>query len=70
MSSNNPKSTNPTLAETNPWIRDADARRQRFLDVAERNSVIEGLPPFSDEFRAELLEEVKNLSSRDRGQRE
>lgn len=47
-----------SLIEANPWIRDAQARHKRFLDVAERNSVIEGLPPFSDEFREELLRDV------------
>jgi hypothetical protein len=70
MSSNNDKSKAPTLAESNPWICSADARHKRFLDVAERNSVIEGLPAFSDEFRAELLSEIKNFASPELTRRE
>lgn len=65
-----PESRSPTLAEANPWIRDADARHERFLDVAERNSVIEGLPPFSAEFREELKNQLKKSASRGRAPRE
>ena len=42
----------PTLAEANPWLRDEAERIERILDVTERDSVIEGLPPFSEETRA------------------
>lgn len=47
--------TGPTLREANPHLRDAAERRAQILDVAERNSVIEGLPPFDDETRARML---------------
>lgn len=36
----------PTLREACPWLRDDAERHARILDVVERNSVIEGLPPF------------------------
>jgi hypothetical protein len=61
-----PESRSATLVESNPWIRDAAARHKRFLDVAERNSVIEGLPPFTEAFREELLIEVNSVSVRER----
>ena len=48
----------PTLAETNPWLRDEAERIDRILDVTERDSVIEGLPPFSRETRERLREEL------------
>jgi hypothetical protein len=36
----------PTLAQVNPWLRDEVEQIERILDVTERNSVIEGLPPY------------------------
>jgi hypothetical protein len=48
----------PTLAQANPWLRDEAERIERILDVAERNSVIEGLPPFSEEMRERLRKEL------------
>jgi hypothetical protein len=48
----------PTLAETNPWLRDEAERIDRILDVTERDSVIEGLPPFSGETRERLRKEL------------
>jgi hypothetical protein len=48
----------PTLEQANPWLRDEAERVERILDVTERNSVIEGLPPFSDEMRQRLREEL------------
>ncbi|MCL4854943.1 MAG: hypothetical protein KJZ78_26585 [Bryobacteraceae bacterium] len=45
------------LEHANPWLRDEAERIERILDVAERNSVIEGLPPFSEEVRRKLREE-------------
>jgi hypothetical protein len=37
--------TGPTLQEFSPWLRDPAARLELILDAAERDSVIEGLPP-------------------------
>jgi hypothetical protein len=48
----------PTLAEANPWLRDEAERIERILDVTERNSVIEGLPPLSDAMRERLRMEL------------
>ncbi len=48
----------PTLIEANPWLRDEAERIERILEVTERNSVIEGLPPLSDETRERLREEL------------
>jgi hypothetical protein len=46
--------TGPSLKDACPWLRDDAQRRERILDVAERNSVIEGLPPFGEELREKL----------------
>jgi hypothetical protein len=48
----------PPLEQANPWLRDEAERVERILDVTERNSVIEGLPPFSEEIRQKLREEL------------
>ncbi|MFH1264650.1 MAG: hypothetical protein ABIK89_02930 [Planctomycetota bacterium] len=48
----------PALEKANPWLRDEVERIERILDVTERNSVIEGLPPFSEEMRRRLREEL------------
>jgi hypothetical protein len=47
-----------TLAEANPWLKDEAQRIEQILDVTERNSVIEGLPPLSAETRRRLREEL------------
>jgi hypothetical protein len=52
----------PTLREASPWLRDDAERRRRILDVVERNSVIEGLPPFGEETRARILAELEAMS--------
>jgi hypothetical protein len=56
----------PTLAEANPWLRDETERGERILDVTERNSVIEGLPPLSKETRERLRSELTARSERAR----
>ena len=48
----------PTLEQVCPWLRDRAERTERILDVAERNSVIEGLPPLSDEVRRQLRDQL------------
>jgi hypothetical protein len=51
----------PTLEQANPWLHDEAERVDRILDVAERNSVIEGLPPFSEEMREKLRAELTGV---------
>lgn len=53
----------PTLEQACPALRDEAERVERILDVTERNSVIEGLPPFSEELRDKLRRELKGDSS-------
>jgi len=55
--------TGPTLKEGCPWLRDDGERHRRILDVTERNSVIEGLPPFTAEVRARLREHLLAISA-------
>lgn len=45
----------PPLKEFSPWLKNDAERRQRILTVAETNSIIEGLPPFTQEMRQRLL---------------
>lgn len=51
----------PTLREACSWLHDDVARHTRILDVTERNSVIEGLPPFREETRRRLMAELQAL---------
>ena len=44
----------PTLVEACPYLRDPEERARRILEVVERDSVIEGLPPFTAEMRDRL----------------
>lgn len=52
----------PSLREASPWLRDDAERHRRILDVTERDSVIEGLPPFRDETRRRIAEQLKSMS--------
>jgi hypothetical protein len=52
----------PTLKDACPWLRDEAARHERILDVTERNSVIEGLPPFQEETRRRLMAQLQGLA--------
>lgn len=54
--------TGPTLKDACPWLQDDQARHERILDVAERNSVIEGLPPFQEDTRRRLMAELQGLA--------
>ena len=49
----------PTLTQANPWLRDETERIKRILDVTERNSVAEGLPPLTEEMRDRLRKELR-----------
>lgn len=59
----------PRLIDSNPWLRDEAERIERILDVTNRNSVIEGLPPLTaevlDELRRELAVDSEILSEPD-----
>lgn len=57
-----PSGKGPTLKESCRWLRDDAERRRRILDVIERNSVIEGLPPLREETRARILAELEAMS--------
>ncbi len=48
----------PILKDACPYLRDDAERRERILDVVERNSVIEGLPPFDEETRRRLRKQL------------
>lgn len=50
----------PTLRQSLPWLQD-DRAVELILDATERNSVSEGLPPFSEETRASLREELRAM---------
>jgi hypothetical protein len=52
----------PTLREFNPYVRDSHERHERILDVVERNSVIEGLPPLTDEIRQRILQQLRGIA--------
>ena len=53
----------PVLKDACAWLQDDAARRERILDVTERDSVIEGLPPFQAETRRQLLEQLQAISA-------
>jgi hypothetical protein len=52
----------PSLRSICPWLKDTAERHRRILDVTERNSVIEGLPPFDDETRRRILGQLEAIS--------
>lgn len=51
------------LNQTVPELRDPQSRREIILDVVERNSVIEGLPPFTSETRERIRKQLSALSA-------
>lgn len=54
--------TGVSLRQFSPYLRNDAARHQMILDRVERDSVIEGLPKFTKESRAECLNEIKKAS--------
>lgn len=52
------------LRQFSPKLRDAAVRQKIILDRAERDSVIEGLPPFTQKMKKECLQELKTLSAK------
>ncbi len=55
--------TGPTLRDAAAWLQDDAERQRRILDVVERDSVIEGLPPFQAETRANILRQLQAMNS-------
>ncbi len=58
----NDRDLGPTLLDASPWLQDDATRHEQILDVAERNSVIEGLPPFTEAFKDDLRRQLKEIS--------
>ncbi len=52
------------LRQLSPKLRNAAIRQKIILDRAERNSVIEGLPPFTQQTTKECLKELAALGKR------
>lgn len=52
-----------SLKEASPHLRDDAERHVRILDVTERDSVIEGLPPFSEETREKLRKQLQRITT-------
>src|SRR5207244_3850790 len=52
-----------TLIEASPYLRDAQERVERILDVVERDSVVNALPPFSVEFRRGIIRQPMDTSA-------
>ena len=53
----------PTLKDHSPFLRDDAERVERILDVVERNSVIEGLPPLTAELRERLRRQLLDTTA-------
>jgi len=53
----------PSLKDASPWLRNTAERHARILRVTEINSVIEGLPPFTDETRAMIAAKLSAIDS-------
>ena len=51
----------PTLKEASPDLRDDEARIERILTVTEIDSVIAGLPPFDDETRERIWQQLRDV---------
>jgi hypothetical protein len=48
----------PTLKEATAWLHDDEARINSILAVTETDSVIEGLPPFQEETRERIRQNL------------
>jgi coenzyme F420-reducing hydrogenase gamma subunit len=53
----------PSLIDATPWLRDAADRHRQILDVVERDSVIEGLPPFTEAVRQMILARLQRMNN-------
>lgn len=54
-----------SLIEASPQLQDDAERHTRILEVAERNSVIEGLPPFTEETREKLRKQLQQITNQE-----
>ena len=54
--------TGVSLRQFSPHLRNDAARHDVILDRVERDSMIEGLPRFTKQSRAECLKEIRNAS--------
>jgi coenzyme F420-reducing hydrogenase gamma subunit len=52
------------LKDAFPQFRNDESRIEQILTVAETDSVIEGLPPFDEDTRNRLRQQLKNRSER------
>jgi len=48
------------LIDVSKYLRDPKKRWAMILDAAERNSMIAGLPPFTEKMKKELLREFES----------
>lgn len=48
------------LRQHSHYLRDPQERHARILDVTERNSIIEGLPPFTPKDRKRILKKLRS----------
>jgi hypothetical protein len=55
--------TGKSLRESSPDLRDDAERHAKILEVTERNSVIEGLPPFTEETRGKLRKQLESMAT-------
>lgn len=53
----------PTLKEACPWLQDDARRYEQILDVTERDSVIEGLPPLQEKTRQRILRQLETIAA-------
>lgn len=60
----------PLLKDACRWLRDDRERHQRILEVTERDSVIEGLPPFQEETRQRMLEQLTAMTAQSAASRQ
>ena len=56
--------TGKSLKEASPQLQDDAERHARILEVAERDSVIEGLPPFSEETRNKIRKQLQVIAAK------
>jgi hypothetical protein len=52
-----------TLKDSVPWLQDDAQRHARILEVAEINSVIEGLPPFTAATRQHFASQLAAMAA-------
>jgi hypothetical protein len=53
----------PSLRASSPYLRDEAECIARILDVAERNSMIEGLPAFDEPLRQAIRHDLRAILS-------